>query len=119
AEPKSSPVLQEFDARISAGGAQLEIAQREETRLRGLIERNAASQTDLDAASDRVKALWSTVESFKAQRGAKQLELERELTVAKSALATAEWYVDQQTLKAPIDGTVLDRPLAVGRRGGH
>jgi len=116
ADPKSSPVLQEFDARISAGTAQLEIAQRELARIKGLIEKNAASQTDLDTASDRVKTVWTLVESARAQRGARQLELERELQVAKSALDTANWNLEQQTLKSPIDGVVLDRPLSVGTR---
>ena len=115
ADPKSSPVLQEFDARISAGTAQLDIAQRELARIKGLIEKNAASQTDLDTASDRVKTVWTLVESARAQRGARQLELERELQVAKSALDTANWNLEQQTLKSPIDG-VLNRPLSVGTR---
>jgi RND family efflux transporter MFP subunit len=116
ADPKNSPVLQEFDARISAGTVQLDIAQRELARIKGLIEKNAASQTDLDAASDRVKTVWTLVESARAQRGARQLELERELQVARSALDTANWNLEQQTLKSPIDGVVLDRPLSVGTR---
>src|SRR5688500_742237 len=116
ADPKASPVLQEFDARISAGTAQLDIAQRELARIKSLIERNAASQTDLDAAMDRVKTVWTLVESAKAQRGARQLELERELQVARSALDTANWNLEQQTLKSPVDGVVLDRPLSVGTR---
>lgn len=116
AEPKTSPVLQEYDARITAAQAQLDIALREQERIKSLIERNAASQTDLDAAMDRVKTIWSTFESVKAQRASKQLELERELEVARSALDTAKWYLDQQTLKAPIDAVVLDRPLSVGTR---
>src|SRR5688572_30706282 len=51
ADAKSSPVLQEYDARISAGSVQLDIAQRELARIKQLIETGAASQTDLDAAS--------------------------------------------------------------------
>jgi len=116
ADAKNSPVLQEYDARISAAQAQLDIAQREQERIKGLIERNAASQTDLDSAMDRVKTIWSALESAKAQRASKALELARELEVARSALDTAKWYVDQQTLKAPIDGVVLDRPLSIGTR---
>ena len=116
ADPKNSPALQEFDARIVAAQAQLDIAQREQERIKGLIERNAAAQTDLDSAMDRVKTIWAQLESFKAQRSAKQLELERELAVAQAALDTAKWYLKQQTLTAPIDGTVLDRPLAVRTR---
>jgi multidrug resistance efflux pump len=31
-------------------------------------------------------------------------------------VATAEWNLEQQTLRAPIDGVVLDRPIAIGTR---
>ena len=116
ADAKNSPVLQEFDARISAGVAQLDIAQRELARIKELIEKNAASQTDLDIATDRAKTVWTLVESAKAQRATRQLELERELQVARSALDTANWNLEQQTLKSPIDGVVLNRPLSLGTR---
>lgn len=116
ADAKTSPVIQEFNARIEAMAALLDMAQREEVRVRALIEKQAASQTDLDLVIDRVKTVWSQHESLKAQRVAKQFELERELQVARSALDTANWNLDQQTLKSPIDGVVLDRPLSLGTR---
>lgn len=119
ADAKSSPVLQEFDARITAGQAQLDIAQRELARVKALVEKNAASQTDFDAATDRVKTVWTLVEATKAQRGARQLELERELQVARSALDTANFNLEQQTLKVPpalAEGVVLNRPLSLGTR---
>jgi multidrug efflux pump subunit AcrA (membrane-fusion protein) len=113
ADPKNSPDIQEYDARITAAQAQLDIAQREQDRIKGLIERNAAAQTDLDSAMDRVKTIWAQVEANKSLRAAKQLERDRELAVAQAALDTANWNLQQQTLKAPIDGSVLDRPLAL------
>ncbi|HEV2293680.1 MAG TPA: efflux RND transporter periplasmic adaptor subunit [Tepidisphaeraceae bacterium] len=116
ADPKTSPVLREYEARISAAQDILEIAQREEKRVSQLVARNAASQTDLDKALDRLKVAWGDLESWKAQRAAKQLELERELQVAQAAVATAEWNLQQQTLRAPVDGVVLDRPTALGTR---
>jgi HlyD family secretion protein len=116
ADPKTSPVLREFEARISAAGDILDIAKREEQRVSALVARNAASQTDLDQAIDRLKVAWGDLESWKAQSAAKQLELERELHVAQAAVATAEWNLEQQTLKAPVDGVVLDRPTAQGTR---
>jgi RND family efflux transporter MFP subunit len=85
-------------------------------RIKDLSERNAASPMDFDTASDRVKTVWTLLESAKAQRAARQLELERELQVAKSALDTANWNLEQQTLKSPIDGVVLNRPLSLGTR---
>lgn len=116
AEPKTSPVLREYEARISASQDILDIAQREEKRVGELVARSAASQTDLDNALDRLKVAWGELESWKAQGAAKLLELERELQVAHAAVATAEWNVEQQTLKAPVDGVVLDRPIALGTR---
>ena len=114
ADPNHSPILQEFDAKIAAYTELVEIAQREVDRIKGLIERNAGRQADLDAALDRVKKNWSDLESFKAQRASKQLELQKDVDVARAALATAQWNLDQQTLKSPTDGVVLDRPTPLG-----
>lgn len=116
ADAKTSPVIREIDARIMALQSLLEISQREEQRLRKLIETSAASQRDLDTAINRLKTIWSDLEANKALRVSKQFELDRELAVAQSALDTAKWNLDQQTLKSPIDGAVLDRPLSVGTR---
>jgi RND family efflux transporter MFP subunit len=116
ADEKDSPVLHEFDARISANSSLLEIAQRDEQRIRGLLEHNAAAQQDLDASLDRVKTVWSNLEANKALRASKLLELQRDLEVARSALAIAEWNLQQQTLISPIDGVVLDRPQSPGTR---
>jgi multidrug efflux pump subunit AcrA (membrane-fusion protein) len=112
-----APVIAEYDARILAMQARLDIAQREESRLRKLVESGTTSTTDLDRSSDVVKSLWSELESLKSQRTMRSLELDREIAVARSAVGTAEWNLHQQTLKSPIDaGTVLDRPLSPGTR---
>ena len=116
ADDKSSPVLREFDARIAASTDMLAIARREESRVGGLIEQNSATQFDADRATDRVKQMWSEAESLKAQRAAKQLELLKEVEVAKSAVAVAQWNLDQQTILSPTDGVVLDRPESIGTR---
>jgi multidrug efflux pump subunit AcrA (membrane-fusion protein) len=116
AQDKTSPVLGEFDAKIEAANAMLEIAKREEQRLREAAGVSAASSTDLDRATTRVKEMWSQVESLKAQRAAKKLELDREVDVAKSALSIAQWNLDEQNLKSPVDGVVLDRPTSIGTR---
>lgn len=116
ADEKTSPMLQEFDARLKASQELLEIAQREQKRVSLALEKNASSQSDLDKALDRVKTVWSEVEQLKAQRASKKLELEKELTVADEALKIARWNLDRQTITSPIDGVVLDRPQTVGTR---
>jgi HlyD family secretion protein len=116
ADDKTSPVLGEFDARIIAANDMLDIAKREEQRLHDAAGLSAASSADLDRASTRMKEMWSLVEQLKAQRAAKKLELDREVDVAKSALSIAQWNLDEQNLKSPIDGVVLDRPTSIGTR---
>jgi HlyD family secretion protein len=116
ASPGQSPVLQEFDSKIQAYGEMVDISKREVDRIKGLVEGNAGAQADLDTALDRLKKNWSECESFKSQRAAKLLELQREVDVAKAALATAKSNFDQQSLKSPIDGVILNRPLPLGTR---
>ena len=116
ADEKTSPVLGEFDSRISATNEMLDIANREEKRLKEASNINAASPSALDQASSHVKEVWSMFEGLKSQRAAKKLELDREVDVARAALKTAEWNVDQQTLKSPVNGVVLDRPISIGTR---
>src|SRR5690348_5494849 len=65
---------------------------------------------------DRVKQLWSLGESAKAEKAAKKLELQRQVTVAQAALDIAKWNLDQQNVTSPIDGVVLDRPTSLGTR---
>lgn len=110
----TSPVLAELDAQIKGSQSMLEIAQRELSRLTVLAQNNASAQNDLDQADDRVKSLGMNVGAMTAQRASKKLELQREVDVAKAAVAAAEWDLKQQTLVSPIDGVVLDRPIAVG-----
>lgn len=115
-DEKTSPVLKEFDARIAANSDMLGIAKRDQDRVAGLLERDAATQFDADRAADRVQQMLSEVESLKSQRAAKQLELKKEVDVAKSAVAVAKWNLDQQNILSPTDGVVLDRPESIGTR---
>jgi HlyD family secretion protein len=116
ADDKSSPVLAEYDAKVSAFKDLLELAVNEKQRQVNLLEKGNGSQSDMDHAMERVKAVWSDLESAKAQRAAKKLELEKEMAIAKAALDIAEWNFDQQTIRSPIDGVVLDRPASLGTR---
>lgn len=116
ADASTSPVLGEYESRLKGTKELLEIAQREVNRVTSLMQNSAGSQNDLDRAMDRVKGLMIDSEATKAQREAKRLELDREVEVARAAVNIAQWNVEQQTLKAPIDGVVLDRPTAIGTR---
>lgn len=116
ADAARSPVLMEFDRRLDAMTGMLEIAAREQARQTQALEAKAGSQADLDRAMDRVRLMTMDLEATRAQRAAKQLELARETQVARAAVNTAKWNLQQQTLRAPIDGVVLDRPTSQGTR---
>jgi multidrug efflux pump subunit AcrA (membrane-fusion protein) len=117
ADEKNSPVLHEYDARISAFTDILDIAQREQKRLTDLIEKNAASQFDLDRAIDRSKTVWADSEALKAQKATKRIDLQKDLEVAEATLKIARWNLDRQTIRCPIENAVvLNRPVTVGTR---
>ncbi len=116
AHEQTSPVLAEFESKIKAGIEQLSIAQRERDRLEKMRLTDAASQSDLDRARDRYEVIWSLVESLRAQKRTRKLELERDTTVAQAALDIAQWNLDQQTILSPAQGVVLDRPVSPGTR---
>ena len=117
ADEKNSPVLQEFDARITAYTDILNLARIEQKRLTDLIEKNAASQVDLDRAIERTKTFFAQVEQMKAQKATRRIELQKDLQVAEAALKIAQWNLDRQTHRCPIEfGVVLDRPVTTGTR---
>jgi HlyD family secretion protein len=116
ADEKTSPVLRELETRLAAFTDLLEIARREARRQEGLLDQGGGSQSDFDKALERLKSVWSDLESTKALRATKKLELEKEATIAHAALDIAQWNYDQQTIVSPIDGVVLDRPVSAGTR---
>ena len=114
ADEKASPVLAEFDARMTATGELLELARAEQRRVLQALETRAATQVDLDRAIERVKELGKEAEGLKAQKATTLLRLKADLEVAESAHRIALWNLDQQTLRSPVDGVVLDRPASPG-----
>ena len=116
ADTKLSPVLQEFDAKIGAMGEMVATARREVDRMEAMTQTQAASTVDRDRATDLWQTRLSEQASLVAQKQAKQYELQRDAEVAQAEYDSALWNTQQQTLKAPIDGAVLDRPTSRGTR---
>lgn len=116
ADEKTSPALADFDRRIEAATVVQEIAQREVNRVTSALERNATSQADLDRALDRLKQGWGELEATKQLREVKRIQLIKDVEVARAGVDRARWDVEQQSLRAPVDGAVLDRPVSLGTR---
>ncbi len=122
ADIKSSPILMQFDRQISAAEGMLQVAQQQEERFTSLSEKNAASANDRDSSIEHKKKIWGDLESLKAQRLAKLRELQQDVETAQSADRAAKEILARQTLRSPIDGVVLDQPIAQGTRvdiNGH
>lgn len=116
AEEGKSPVLGEFDKRIEAWTEIVRTADREYKRLLKLAETNNAQTIEIDRAYDRVKTTGAELESLRAQRAAKRIDLSKELDNARAALDIARWNIEQQDLRAPVAGTVLDWPVSTRTR---
>ena len=116
ADEAGSPVLQELTGKIASTGELLEIATREQRRVERAAQGESATESDFDKALNAVKTLESDLESLKAEKAMTRLQLKRELEVAESAERIAQWNLDQQTLRAPVSGVVLDRPVSMGTR---
>jgi len=122
ADPAKSPVLRQFDREIEATRQMLQVAHQEEERFANLAQRNAASANDRDQAFEHEKKIWADLESLKAQRDTKLRELQQDVEVAESADRAAQENLQRQTLRSPVDGVVLDEPIAQGTRveiNGH
>lgn len=116
ADDATSPALAELRARVQSSSGMLDIALKDENRVTGLLEHGATSQNDLDQSMNRVKSLWGDVESYKSQLRAKKIDLDKDVEVAQAALVSAQWNLDQATIRSPVNGTVLDWPTADGSR---
>ena len=114
ADEKTSPVLAEFDARLSGTVELLELARAEQRRVLRALETRSSTQADLDRAMNRVKELATEAEGLKTQKAAMLLRLKSDLQVAESAHRIALWNLDQEILKSPVNGVVLDRPASPG-----
>ena len=111
ADEKTSPVLMEFDKRAEAYTEILALAKRELQRLLTLSETGNAQPIEVERAQDRVTTTRSELEATQAQRGAKLLEVKKDLEVAQAVCDIATWNIDQQEIKAPVDGVILDWPV--------
>jgi RND family efflux transporter MFP subunit len=116
ADEATSPVLKEFDNKIASTTELLGIARREQDRIGRLVETHAGSSSDFDKAMRLARELAGDLDSLNAEKESMRLQLKRELQVAEAVLKSAQWDLDQQTLRSPIDGVVLDRPVSLGTR---
>jgi HlyD family secretion protein len=91
------------EARVAASRAQLAETEVQLARQKDLASQNAAAR--------------SVVEDLEARAGTLRAQVSSALAEAKSAqadVALARVTLDRTSIEAPMDGTVLDKPLDVG-----
>jgi membrane fusion protein (multidrug efflux system) len=113
--------LLQAQASLASAEASLVKAQQDDERLKPLVEADAASQQDLDAAVAALRAAEETVKANKAT--VEQTALSTRTQIASTegrvgsnqgALHTAELNLEYGTIRAPIGGRIGDSLVPVG-----
>ncbi len=113
--------LLQAQANLASAQANLLKAQQDYERLKPLVEADAASKQDFDAAAAALKANEANVASAKAN--VEQVTLSTRTQIAsmegkvdslKGSLRTAQLNLNYGTIKAPISGRIGDSLVPVG-----
>ena len=113
--------LLQAQANLASAQANLLKAQQDHERLKPLVQADAASQQDLDAAVAALKANEANVRSAQANVDQTSLStrtqiasMEGKVEALKGALRTADINLQYATIRAPISGRVGDTLVPVG-----
>ncbi|HLJ49872.1 MAG TPA: efflux RND transporter periplasmic adaptor subunit [Bryobacteraceae bacterium] len=113
--------LLQAQANLASAEANLLKAQQDYARLKPLVEADAASKQDFDAAAAALKANEANVASAKANVEQVTLStrtqissMEGKVEALKGALQTAKLNLNYGTIKAPISGRIGDSLVPVG-----
>jgi membrane fusion protein, multidrug efflux system len=113
--------LLQTQANLASAEANLLKARQDYERLTPLVEADAASQQDLDAAMAAYKANEAGVRASKASVDQSALSTRTQIEVMKAkveslkaALRTAELNLQYGTIRAPVSGRIGDSLLPIG-----
>ena len=113
--------LLQAQANLASAQANLLKARQDYDRLRPLVEADAASKQDLDAASAALKAHEANVNALQASVDQANLStrtqidaMQGRLESLKAALRMAELNLQYGTIRAPIGGRIGDSLIPVG-----
>jgi membrane fusion protein (multidrug efflux system) len=113
--------LLQAEANLASAQANLVKAQQDYERLKPLVEANAASQQDLDAAVAALKANEANVKANKANVDQVALTTRTQIDAMgakveslKASLRSAELNLEYGTIRAPISGRIGDTLIPVG-----
>src|ERR1039458_6289344 len=109
--------LLQAQANLAAAQASLLKAQQDVERLTPLVQADAASKQDLDAAAAALTANQANVNALKANVDQTSLSARTQIAGMQAkveAVRTAELNLQYGTVRAPIDGRIGDSLLPIG-----
>src|ERR1019366_8366811 len=113
--------LLQAEATLASAKANLEKARQDYERVKPLVEQDAASKQDLDAAvaaqssnQSNVRALQAAVDQARLQTSTQIKSTEGKVEALRGTLATAKLNLEYGAIKAPISGVVGDTLVPVG-----
>jgi multidrug efflux pump subunit AcrA (membrane-fusion protein) len=104
-------------AEVQQAKAQLDLAEANERRYRALVETGDVSQAQYDEFAVRARTAREQYEAAlnAARSGGAGIDVaEAAVAAARAELAQAEKVLADATIAAPFDGSVTERPAAVG-----
>jgi membrane fusion protein (multidrug efflux system) len=118
---KGQVSLLQAEANLAAAKANLEKARQDYERLKPLVEQDAASKQDLDAAvaalssnESNVRALQAAVDQARLQTNTQIKSSEGKVESLRGALSTSKLNLEYGTITAPISGLIGDTIVPVG-----
>ncbi len=118
---KGQVSLLQAEANLAAAQANLEKARQDYERLKPLVEQDAASKQDLDAAvaaqssnQSNVRALQAAVDQARLQTNTQIKSNEGKVESLRGTLSTYRLNLEYGTITAPITGVVGDTTIPVG-----
>jgi membrane fusion protein (multidrug efflux system) len=113
--------LRQAEANLASAQANLLRARQDYDRLRPLVEADAASKQDLDAAiaafhagEANVRALEANVDQTRLSTSTQIEAMQGKVEALKGALRTAELNLEYATIHAPVSGRIGDTLIPVG-----
>jgi membrane fusion protein (multidrug efflux system) len=113
--------LLQAEANLAASQATLEKARQDYERLKPLVEQDAASKQDLDAAvaalassQSNVRALQAAVDQARLQTNTQIKSTEGKVESLRGTLSTSKLNLEYGTIVAPISGVIGDTIVPVG-----
>jgi len=118
---KGQVSLLQAEATLASAKANLEKARQDYERLKPLVEQDAASKQDLDAATAalssnqaNVQALQAAVDQARLQTTTQIKSTEGKVESLRGTLTTSKLNLEYGTIAAPISGVVGDTIVPVG-----